>query len=169
MKEILGQKSIKEVEIKIKGSFKKVKQELEDHLDAINENTNEVQSIYETTCDIESKIDKLNQRIDKIELMLRNFFIKEEKIVYKVNPLEALEKNVFLSLYLQEEEKGTVTYDDLAKDCHVGEDKIIEIIESIMKKGIPITKKYINNVAYLKMDSDFKKQQAKENIIRLER
>ena len=47
---------------RLKGVFSDVKEELEDHLTAINENTNEISANYEYLCEIDSKMDKLNER-----------------------------------------------------------------------------------------------------------
>jgi len=44
----------------IKSSFFKIKEELNQHLDTINDNTKEIQINYDSITRIEAKIDKLN-------------------------------------------------------------------------------------------------------------
>lgn len=55
---------------RVRVSFSKIKEELEDHLLAINENTNEIASNYEYICMLESKIERLTQRVDVLQLKL---------------------------------------------------------------------------------------------------
>ena len=50
--------------------FTKIRHEFEEHLQAINENTNEISANYEYICEIESKMDRLSERIDNIQLFL---------------------------------------------------------------------------------------------------
>ena len=49
-----------------------IKRQFEEHLQAINENTNEIQSNYEYLSEMESKINKMAERIDQIQLFLQS-------------------------------------------------------------------------------------------------
>lgn len=147
-----------------------IKKQFEEHLQAINENTNEIQSNYEYIAEIESKINKLAERLDQIQLFLQsnsNFAIdKIEK--FEIKPLTRNEQYVFLVLYALEDEKGFVSYLDIAKKTGFSESLVRDYILSIMEKGVPIIKKYINNKAYLKLNKEFKRLQAKENILMID-
>ena len=44
--------------------FVKIKQEFLEHLDSINQNTNEIQANYEYLKEFETKLEKLRERID---------------------------------------------------------------------------------------------------------
>ena len=58
------------VQTVLKHLLSEVKDELEDHREAINENTNEVQSNYEHILRVENKIDKMQERIEEMTLMV---------------------------------------------------------------------------------------------------
>ena len=160
----------KNIKQEIKEALKGIKFEFEEHLQAINENTNEIQSNYEYLCDIDSKLDKLTERIDKIQLFLQsnsNFIVDSEK-VFEVRPLTRTEKEVFIVLYALEDENGVVSYIDIARKTGLQYILISNYITSMIEKGIPILKKYINNKPYLKLDQEFKTLQAKENLLMID-
>ena len=46
----------------LKGDPSKIKEEMEDHLLAINENTNEISSQYEYICELENKVEEVKKR-----------------------------------------------------------------------------------------------------------
>jgi len=152
---------------KIKEAFKKVKSEMNDHLDAINENTNEINSNSEYMMQLEMMINKLNERIDDIEVKLSHLSGKKTMSSedFKDIVLNTKEKEIFLYLY---EVKGDLAdYRKIARHLGYTEESIRKYIASLIDKGIPIIKKYFDNKVYLILDSDFRNLQAKENIIKL--
>ena len=149
-------------------NISQVKDELEDHLTAINENTNEIQSNYEFLCGIDQKLNKLIERLDKIELFLGKQGMEiEEKPQFKPIRLTKREQEIFLILYTLEEVKGPVTYLDIARKVCLTEDIVASYISNIIQKGVPVTKKYIANEAHLSLNPRFKALQAKENILQI--
>ena len=160
----------KELDKNQKKLFSDIKIELEEHLQAINENTNEIQSNYEYLCEIDSKIDKLAERIDKIQLFLQSNlnFITDGITTFEVKPLTRTEKEIFMVLYALDDEKGIVGYTDIARKTGLTESLISNYIASMIEKGIPILKKYINNRPFLKLDQEFKTLQTKENILMID-
>ena len=149
--------------------FSKIKEEFEDHLTAINENTNEIQANYEYLCEIDDKIEKICQRLDQIELFLQkqHNFKLEEKQTYNIEKLTKREQEVFLVLYTSEE-KGPVSYKELSRKTGLPEELVSSYIVSIVQKGVPIKKRYIANKAFLFLEKRFKNLQAKENILKIE-
>lgn len=147
-----------------------INDQFEDHLHAINENTNEIEANYELLNTLNSKIDKLNERLEKIELFLHEKanFEPEKEQVFEIRPLSTREQQVFLILYTLEETKGHVTYLDIARRISLTEDLVAQHTKSMIEKGVPILKKYINGKAHLRLDSSFKRLQAKENILKIE-
>jgi len=150
-------------------AFKDVKDEFSDHLTAINENTNEIQANYEFLCDIDSKINKVEERLEQIQLFLQKHMglTVEEKPSFEVQKLTKHEQDVFLVLYTLDNLKEAVSIQDLAKKCGLNEDITISYISALVKKGVPITRKVVNKQLCLKLNSVFKKLQAKENILNL--
>ncbi len=154
----------------LKKAFNTIKEEFEEHLGSINENTNEIQANYEYLCNIDSKIDKLNEKIEEIQLFIKHFAnnknIDENKEkVYDHIFLTTSEKEVFLALYTMAEEKGPVTYKAIARRIGLTEFMVREYIINLIEKGIPVIKKYVNQEVYLDIDQKFRHMQAKENLV----
>ena len=157
IKEWLSQEVIRKLRI----SFRRVETELNDHLDSINSNTNEIQSIYELLTELEEKMEKMSSRIDDLNLKLEP---KKKKILdFRIEPLTKREKEVFFALYSSSEQS---TYRDLSKKTGLEEVMIQEYITNLIAKGIPLTKKFKNNQIFIELDREFKEIQAKENLIK---
>jgi len=152
-----------------KEAIKDVNKELNEHLDAINENTSEIQTSYECINELNDKIEKLAERMERIELFLQtnSNLILEEK-GFDIKPLTKTEEHVFLVIYALEDEKGLVSCPDICRKTGISSYVVNEYITRLVEKGIPIIKKYVNNIPYLKLNPDFKRLQAKENILMLD-
>ena len=105
--------------------------------------------------------------MDKFQLFLQSnsSFIFDSEKIFEVRPLTRTEKEVFIVLYALEDENGVVSYIDIARKTGLQYNLISNYITSMIEKGVPILKKYINNRPYLKLDQEFKTLQAKENIL----
>ena len=149
--------------------LKNVKDELNGHLEAINESTGEIQTSYEYMNELGIKMEKIAERLERMELFLQtsNNFIVEDKI-FDVRPLSKTEQHVFLVIYALEDEKGHVSYTDISKKTGLPNYVVNEYISRLLEKGIPLIKKYINNIPLIKINPDFKRIQAKENILMLD-
>ena len=153
----------------LRQEFTKIRHEFEDHLQAINENTNEITANYEYICEIENKIDRISERVDNIQMFIEsNFNVAVEKRPdFDVKRLSRREQEVFLVIYTLEEGKGGVTYSDIAVKLGISEQLAGNYVTSIIEKGVPIIKRYINSKPYLRLDPAFKTLQTKENILQL--
>jgi hypothetical protein len=157
---------LKLVSLKVNDAFEQIKEQFEDHLETINENTNEIQSNFEYLCELDRKIDKLSERIDELNNILKkqNGEKVEEK-TFKLQPLTTKEKEVFYALYILTENKRYVTYKEIAKRVSYSQNLVASYITNLVEKGIPVVKKYANRIAYLSLDCKFREIQAKENIV----
>ncbi len=165
----LYSEEFRETNSQLHDAFSQIKDEFEDHLTAINENTNEIQANYELLCNIDQKLNKLTERLDKLDLFLQQKGMKiEEKEAFKPIRLSKREQEIFLILYTLEEVKGSVTYLDISRRVALPEDIVASYISNMLQKGVPITKKYIANEAHLSLNPKFKSLQAKENILQIE-
>ncbi|MBI2558647.1 hypothetical protein HYW20_04960 [Candidatus Woesearchaeota archaeon] len=153
---------------RLRFEFASIRQEFEEHLQAINENTNEIASNYEYTCELESKLDKLSERVEQIQMHLTESGVsitKRDK--FDVKRLNRREQEVFLVIYTLEEEKGSVTYSDIAAKLNISEHLASSYVTSLIEKGVPIMKRYVHSKPYLRLDPEFKTLQTKENILQL--
>ena len=159
-------KKPKDMDSELKEALKSVKTELDGHLEAINENTGEIQTSYECVNEVNDKLEKLAERIEAMEIFLQKYsnFTAIEKS-FDLKPLTKTEQHVFLVIYALEDEKGLVSYADICKKTALPSYVVSEYIARLMEKGIPLVKKYINNIPYIKLNPEFKRLQAKENIL----
>lgn len=144
----------------IKEAFSKIKVELEDHLDTINENTKEIESNYNYISEVETKIEKLNEKMDEILMFLNN----NQELKQKKIKLTFREQEVFLVLYTAHDNLK-LTFSSIAQRLGLTEELVKEYINSIIQKGIPLIKKYRNNITFISLDPKFKHIQAKNNLV----
>ena len=145
-----------------------IHQEFEDHLEAINENTQEIQHNYEYVCEVDTKLNKINERIDDIYAILSNLTGKNlnKKSEYEdIDPLTTMEKNVFLNLYSEDQ---PITYANLANKMNMPLSLTRQYVTHLLEKGIPVIKKYLKTRPYISLDAKFKNLQAKKNILKIE-
>lgn len=151
----------------IKKDIDQIKEEFNEHLDAINENTNEIQANCTYVSDLDKKVSKLNDKVDEISMMLKHMMSKGEIIEDKkpsVQPLSPSEKRIFLVMYTNEK---LLSYKDLAFSANMTETLISQYITSLIEKGVPIVKHYIDGKPSVSLSSKFKEFQAKNNLVNL--
>ncbi|MBW2996440.1 winged helix-turn-helix transcriptional regulator [Candidatus Woesearchaeota archaeon] len=161
-------KRLDDVKQKISIAVSEIHEEFEDHLESINENTAEIQSNYEFSCELDNKITKLNEKIDEIYSILSRLTGKKITKTAKyedIDPLTTMEKNVFLNIYTEQQ---PITYAELAKKINMPISLTRQYITNLLEKGIPIQKRYIKTRPYIYLDQKFKNLQAKKNILKIE-
>jgi hypothetical protein len=152
----------------LKISFQKIKDELNDHLLAINENTNEIQANYGHLATIENKVDKLGERVEEIQMILQSVGLKQPILTeYIVHPLTEQEKIFFLTLLRLQEDNEVISYNTLKKTLSASCENISDHVTSLIHKGIPIVKRYIMNEPHIAIDEKFKEHHIKTNIVQI--
>ncbi|MGE0792746.1 MAG: hypothetical protein AB7V77_01040 [Candidatus Woesearchaeota archaeon] len=141
----------------LKVSFSKVKLELNEHLDSINQNTDEIQTIYNYLSELDAKIEKLNERIDEVTIVKTNQI--EEKIDVK---LSVREEEIFLALYTAIK---PMNVKEIARFLGLTEDIVNSQVYKLLSKGIPIKRELLDNELQISLDSSFKDLQARKNLI----
>ena len=144
----------------INKELEKVRQALEEHLSSINENTSEIQGVFDYLNGIEVKMDKLSQRLD--QLQLNSSECEEQKL--NITPLNQIERKIFLTLYTEE---IPMSYREICLRSGLPLSVITECVSSLSSKGIPILRSFCNNQLFVKISPSFKDRQAKENLVNL--
>ncbi len=136
-----------------------IKKILEDHLCSINENTTEIQALFDYLQELEIKWDKISQRLDNLQL-------NQGQLIPKpiISPLNQMERKVFLTLYTEE---IPLSYKEIALKADLSLALIPECISALISKGIPFHRSLFNNQLFLKLEPAFKELQAKENLVNL--
>jgi transcriptional regulator of heat shock response len=151
----------------IKATFQGIREEFDDHLESINDNTNEIQANYEYLCRLDAKLEKLSERLEQVQQWISRFTgIPVEEEQFKDIKLTEKEKEVFLVLYTASNEKP-ITYAYIAKALRESEFLVRSYITNLIEKGVPILKQYIQNTTYLSLDNRFREQQAKRNLLHI--
>jgi hypothetical protein len=139
---------------------------MNDHLEAINENTAEINSNMDYMVHLEEMIMKLKERLDDMDIMIAS--IAGDKVNtaddYKNIVLSSKEQEIFYILYSREGD--LLDYREVSKSLGLTEQLVIKHISAMISKGIPIIKKYFDDKVYLVLDADFRNLQAKENVIK---
>lgn len=139
--------------------FDLIRSALEEHLSAINENTSEIQALFDYLHDIEVKMDKVSQRLDKMQLSQEHILEKSS-----LQPLDNNEKKIFLVLYT---EKSPLSFDEISKKTGYTLTLVQEAVTTISNKGIPLVRSHFNNKMFVKLNPEFKEMQAKQNLVNL--
>ncbi|MEW5897096.1 MAG: hypothetical protein AB1668_05360 [Nanoarchaeota archaeon] len=136
-----------------------LKKLLQEHFNSINDNTAEIQSLFDYIQELEIKIDKLAQRLDKVQLTQGSPITRPS-----VFSLSQTEKKIFLVLYTEE---IPLSCQEIAIKASLPLTIIPECISSLIGKGIPFQRSFFNNQLFFRLDPQFKEKQAKENIVNL--
>ena len=143
--------------------IQKIKLALDEHLSGINDNTTEIQALFDYLHELEAKVDKLNSRLDCVQLGLGGLSNTAFSKPF-VSPLDQIEKKIFLVLYTEE---TPLSYAEIALKANVPKAIIAECISSLGSKGIPLARSFYSDQIFLKLDPRFKEVQAKENVVNL--
>jgi len=143
-----------EVDLAMRKHFEHIRNALEEHLSSINENTTEIQSLFDYLHQLEIKVEKLSQRLDRSQL-------NEPCAKPQISPLNKTEREVFLALYTEE---IPLTIPEIALRVKIPISLARENISSICSKGIPLHRSHFNNQLFLKLAPEFKEMQAKQNF-----
>ncbi|MAG61138.1 hypothetical protein CL619_05095 [archaeon] len=130
---------------------------LEEHLSAINENSNEIQALFDYLQEMDSKIDSLHSRLDSMQ-------IDSQSKTHEVKPLNEAERQVFVVLYTAESFLG---YTEISARCGLSASCVQEHLRSLTAKGIPLTRTLSDKQILVQIDVKFKERQAKENVVNL--
>jgi len=167
-------KQIFTVEENTRKAFFSVKKEFEEHLESINENTNEIQSNYEAILRVESKLDKMEGVLSEINRFIKQFknqnvyFLDEDNSSsFNIMPLTNEEKQIFRTFYELEAEGIKITYSKLADICGISTNSIREHMSVLIEKGVPIIKNFLHQKVILNLEPRFKEIQTKQNILSL--
>ncbi|MCD6589939.1 hypothetical protein J7K74_02020, partial [Candidatus Woesearchaeota archaeon] len=148
--------SNKKMEAKIREAFKKISREMEEHLEAINMNTNEIQSNYEEILELKQKIERLSERIDELQMLIAPR-LKLSNVV-----LTEHEEEVFIVLYTAAQK---ITSYQISQRTGLSPEYCENLVYSMMVKGLPIYREINGGEVLFYMDPYFKDLQARKRII----
>jgi hypothetical protein len=146
----------------LRGTFSRIREELEDHKESINQNTNEIQTNYEYLCRLEQKIDKLSERLDELSLFMNHPSCGKQGDILE---LTQNEQKVFVCLYASDDRP--LTYHEIASKTGFSENLVVCYIGNLIAKGVPLTKKSLGSRVHLSIEPSFRELQARSNVVKL--
>ncbi|MFA6072556.1 MAG: hypothetical protein WC758_00385 [Candidatus Woesearchaeota archaeon] len=155
-----GNNDIKDVQKGIKNAFKAVKEEMNVHLETINQNSSEIQSIYEYLNELDSKIEKLNERIDELQM----FINPEQEETFAIE-LTNREQEVFLIIY---SETSTISAKEISKKLGFSDEMVNRYVYNMISKGVPLLRQYKDNEVFVSLELKFKELQARKNVLKID-
>ncbi|HSU73137.1 MAG TPA: hypothetical protein VLJ21_04800 [Candidatus Binatia bacterium] len=166
--QVLFRREHHDVREKIDAFIEQIRDELDDHRTALNENTNEIESNYELLNQLNARMDKLQERLDELTMLVKHGTTSPTVQEFKIEPLTGQEKEAFFALYTLTETTPFVTYHQLARKLTTTVEAVSRTMTCLIGKGIPVEKKYANGNAFLGLDRAFREVQAKQNLVRLD-
>lgn len=151
-------KSLAQLDRVLRNSFEAIKEEFDEHLQAINENTSELQCHENHMNELDVRMVKLEEKIDAVHLMLKQI-LRESRLHIE---LSRDEQKIFLILYTHEK---FISLESIARRSEMPIGLVNECLLVIQDKGIPVLKDLIDGTTVYKLEDAFKQRQAKENII----
>lgn len=147
---LLKHDSLDDVERKTRNSFSAVKEEMEDHLVAINENTDELKSHADFMNELDSKIESIHDRMDSLHLMLMKV-MKSSLNDNETKIVDVLDKST-----------SFMSCKDIAFSAGVSELFVKAHLFSMICKGVPLKEKVIDTQSYFTLE---RKNEMKQTVM----
>lgn len=145
----------------LRTAFGTVNEEFEDHLDAINENTEELHCHHEALSELNRKIEKLNDRLDEMRMLVKQTCIDRKDIRLSFD-----EQKAFIILYTHE--SGFLSFDEIVAKCGFSADYTRSLVNSMLDKGVSLIREITDGNLFFKLNPRFRALQAKENMVKIE-
>lgn len=143
----------------ITNNLASIKDELDEHLDTINENSREIDENRVMISSLHEQLCKLTDVVNELS------FSGEDRMQAKIE-LSRSEQIVFEALYT---EPGPMTYGFLARRSGKPVSVVRDIVFELVKKGVPVVKLRDELGAYhLALDMEFRELQARQQIVQIE-
>ncbi|MFT4311268.1 MAG: hypothetical protein ACMXX7_01430 [Candidatus Woesearchaeota archaeon] len=158
---VFKENQIEQLRKGLKNAFSSIKIEFNEHLETINQNTTEIQSLYDYVSEVEHKLDKLSERIDELQMHLNPTMAYDQFSV----ELTHREQEVFVVLYAESQK---ITAKTIARRLGFTDEMVQRYIYSLISKGIPVLKHFQDEEMFITLDDKFKELQARRNVLKID-
>ncbi len=123
-----------------------IREELDEHLDALNQNTGELSAVYEHVCEIDARLEKLVERVDALQALIlsQNSVTQSSRETRQVK-LTQKERGVLQAL---RNSAGPVTSIQVGKLVGLTSDLAAQTIFVMSQKGVPIEASSVGEITY---------------------
>jgi len=145
----------------LKREVSAIREELDEHLQAINDNTSEqeIQNTY--ICEIDNRLTKIEEKVDELHFLLKQLANRAKLSV----ELSKDEQRIFLILYTHGNFMKTA---EVSSKTYIDVEVVEDALASMMDKGIPVDREILNGEVYFRMNKEFRLRQAKESVIKID-
>jgi DNA-binding CsgD family transcriptional regulator len=143
-----------------KHAFRHIKNEFDDHLNAINQNTSEIQSVYDFMSDLDRRLDKVQERVDELQMQVN----PEMKDVPEID-LTLREQEVFFVLYTSSD---PISCQEIGRRLGFTTEMVNKYVYNMIAKGIPVMRDDTEDDLYVRLDNSFRTMQAKREIVNVD-
>ncbi|MFC1723585.1 hypothetical protein ACFL0V_05585 [Nanoarchaeota archaeon] len=157
----IDKRAINDIFKHVDSSASELREELDEHLDAINRNTEEISIQNSAVCEIDHRLIKLEEKMDKLCFMFKQLLSNS---LISVN-LTKEEQRTFLMLYTTE---GFQSADEINKKSDLDMSDIEDSLMSLMDKGVPVEREIIDQKLFFRLNEEFKQKQARDNIVKID-
>ena len=161
-----GEDKVESLRDELKVAFSKIKEELDDHLDSINQNDTELRSLYEYMARLNDKVDKISQRMESMEYYRGGNMTEKKEITTII--LSREEEELLALLMSNTHKKSLTTYEIIADKMDISTVYSSNLVSSLLEKGIPVVKRFLNGNVLLELDKEFMQTQVQYNIVTLD-
>ncbi|MBT7902807.1 hypothetical protein HN587_03015 [Candidatus Woesearchaeota archaeon] len=148
------------IQTNLKHSFSKIKEEFDDHIQSINDNTSELTVLEGNVCEVDKRLTKLEEKMDNIHMILKTLLSQSHLNI----ELNQDEQKLFLLLYTSDE---AMNRKEISTKISLEEETVSELILSMTDKGIPLHRINTTHETHFKLDEEFRLAQAREKIIKI--
>jgi hypothetical protein len=128
--------------------LREVREELDEHLDALNQNTTEIGAVQEYSSEIEMKLEKLTERVDALQALL----LSQTPASKDSLKLNVKEQDVLNTLQLTDE---PLTSAGLGRRTGLTADMAAQTLYCLKQKGVKVVASTLNDETYYALDQRF--------------
>ncbi len=147
----------------LKKDIDTIKEEFDDHLNAINANTLEIQDNYERISQLDNKIDAIASKLESTHMMLSELMKRKNK--FSKTTLSDEEQKVFIGIY---SENRSMSFTALSRRLGMKRSTIRAAINSLKKKEIPLILSKDGHDSTVTLEQRFREIQATENLVKID-
>jgi ABC-type transporter Mla subunit MlaD len=136
----------------LKDALKEIRDELDEHLDALNQNTAEISAAHEYVSELDAKIEKLAERVDALQALL----LAQTNTSGKAVRLTPREEDIFKVLINVSEPLTSV---EIGRRSGLTGDLVAQTLFCLKQKGIPVLAQTLSEETFYALDAQFREAQ----------
>jgi len=139
------------------GELRNIREELDEHLDALNQNTNEIATLHEYVSELDLRLEKVTERLDALQALM----LAQTPTVKSVR-LTSKEESIVQILVNSTEPLASVA---IAKLVGFTPDMAAQTLYALKQKGVPVQSQTLGEQTFYAIDAAFRELQRGRIVI----